>query len=211
MSEAKGKLLSVNVGRARSFNQRAKAMESAIFKEPVPGRVAARGVNLEGDEQADRTVHGGPDKAIYAYAAEDYDFWSALIGRSLAPGTFGENLTVEGLDLTGAVVGERWRIGTVLLEVSQPRMPCAKLAARMEDPKFVKRFSDAGRPGAYLRIIEEGELGAGDEISVVERPDHGLTVGEIARIYTKDRASAGRLLDVPQVAEDWKEWARAQI
>ena len=135
------------------------------------------GVNVEGDDQADRRVHGGPDKAVYAYAAEDTAFWEAELGRELGPGAFGENLTTEGLDVSGAVVGERWRIGDVELEVCQPRLPCAKLALRMGEPTMVKRFAQASRPGAYLRIVSEGSLGAGDAIEVVSRPEHGVTCG----------------------------------
>ena len=142
---------------------------SAIGKAPVEGRVRVAGVNVEGDDQADRRVHGGPDKAVYAYAAEDAAFWAGELGRELAPGAFGENLTTEGLDVSGAVVGERWRIGTVELEVCQPRLPCAKLALRMGEPTMVKRFAQASRPGAYLRIVAEGELGAGDAIEVARR------------------------------------------
>src|SRR5881397_225869 len=119
-----GRLLSVQVGRPRGEGR----TRTAIWKEPVDGRVAVRGVNLDGDDQADRTVHGGPDKAVYAYAEEDTGLWAAELGRDLGPATFGENLTTRGIDVSGAVVGERWRVGSTLLEVSQPRLPCAKLA-----------------------------------------------------------------------------------
>ena len=129
---------------------------SAIGKAPVEGRVRVEGVNVEGDDQADRRVHGGPDKAVYAYAREDAAFWAGELGRELGPGAFGENLTTEGLDVSGAVVGERWRIGDVELEVCQPRLPCNKLALRMGEPLMVKRFAQASRPGAYLRIAVEG-------------------------------------------------------
>ena len=131
-------------------------VSTAIWKAPVEGRIAVRGVNLDGDDQADRSVHGGPDKAVYAYSIEDTRAWEAELGRELEPAAFGENLTTEGLDVSGAVLGERWRIGTTLLEVAQPRLPCFKLALRMNEPSFVKRFAQASRPGAYLRIIEEG-------------------------------------------------------
>jgi len=179
---------------------------SAIWKSPVSGRVAVRGVNIDGDDQADRAVHGGPDQAVYAYAAEDTEWWAAELGRGLGPGTFGENLTTRGIDVTGARVGERWRIGSTVLEVSAPRVPCWKLAKKMEDPQFIKRFAAAGRPGAYLRIIEEGELGAGDEIEIVERPDHDVTVGLFAQAYQHDRSLLPRLLAAPRLASGWREW-----
>ena len=133
------------------------------------------GVNVDGDDQADRTVHGGPDKAVYAYAREDELWWAARLDREVPPGMFGENLTVEGVDVSGAVIGERWRIGAVELQVCQPRLPCFKLGLRFGDPQMVKLFAQAGRPGAYLRILAEGEIGAGDEVDITDRPSHGVT------------------------------------
>jgi len=180
---------------------------TAIWKEPVVGRVVARGTQLEGDRQADPTVHGGYDKAVYAYAREDYDWWEEQLGRALVPGNFGENLTTEGLDLNDARVGDRWEVGGVLLEVSEPRLPCFKLGMRMNDPKFLKRFAAAVRPGAYLRILREGDLGAGDEIAVVERPDHDVTMELIARAKLHDHALAERVLAAPALSRKWREWA----
>lgn len=167
---ARAALLSVNVGAIREFDFEGKAAVSAIWKSPVAGRVAARGVNLAGDDQADRVAHGGPDKAVYAYAIEDLRWWEEELGRPLECGELGENLTTEGIDVNGALVGERWQIGTAVLEVSEPRIPCWRLGVRMDDRRFPRRFSQAGRPGAYLRIAVEGDLGAGDEIRVIERP-----------------------------------------
>jgi MOSC domain-containing protein YiiM len=200
-------LLSVNVGRPRLVARGGRTEPTAIWKQPVEGRVRARGVNLEGDEQADRSVHGGPDKAVYSYAREDYERWEGELGRELAPGSFGENLTTLGIDVSGAVIGERWRAGTVLLEVSQPRTPCWKLGVRMDDPRFIKRFAQAGRPGAYLRIVEEGELGAGDAVEVTSRPAHGVTVAEVAHAFLRDHSRAARLLEAPELTESWREWA----
>jgi len=202
-----GKLATVNVARPRVFVYKGRDIESAIWKTPVEGRVAARGVNLEGDDQADRTVHGGPDKAVYAYALEDIRLWESELGRPLGPGAFGENLTTDGVDVTGAVIGERWEVGTVCLEVSEPRAPCSKLAARMEDDAFLRRFTEAGRPGAYLRIVREGEIAAGDEIRVLSTPAHGMSVGDVFRIYSRDRGEVKRLLDIPQLSESWRSWA----
>ncbi len=208
---ARGALLSVNVGGVREFDFNGRPAVSAIWKAPVAGRVAARGVNLEGDDQADRAAHGGPDKAVYAYAIEDMRWWKEDLGRSLEYGEFGENLTTEGIDVNGALVGERWEIGDAVLQVTELRIPCWRLGVRMEDRRFPRRFSQAGRPGAYLRIAVEGDVGAGDEIRVVERPDHDLTVGDVFRIYTSDRDDAGRLLSVPQISSSWKRWAEERM
>ena len=182
-------------------------VETAIWKEPVNGRVAARGTKLEGDRQADARVHGGHDKAVYAYAREDYDWWEEQLGRELVPGNFGENLTTEGLDLNDARVGDRWEVGSVLLEVSEPRLPCFKLGLRMGDPKFPKRFAAAVRPGAYLRVLREGELGAGDEIAVVERAGHDVTMELVARAKLHDHTLAKRVLAAPALSDKWRAWA----
>ena len=207
MAPASGRVLSINVGRPREFDYRGRMARSAIWKSPVAGRIAARGVNLAGDDQADRAAHGGPDKALYAYASEDYRWWDKEIGRPLAFAEFGENLTTEGVDVNGAGIGERWEIGTALFEVSEPRIPCWRLGVRMNDPRFVGRFTDSMRPGAYLRIVREGDVGAGDEIRIVERPGTDLTVRDVFRIYTRDRREAGRLLEVPAMSEAWRQWA----
>ncbi|MGH9182775.1 MAG: MOSC domain-containing protein [Acidimicrobiales bacterium] len=206
-----GFLVSVNVGGARSVRHRGRATTTAIWKEPAAGRVAARGVNLDGDLQADRRVHGGPDKAVYAYAAEDLAWWQGELGRPLPPGSVGENLTLAGVEVTGAVIGERWAIGTAVFEVCQPRVPCFKLGLRMGDPRFPRRFAAAGRPGAYLRIATEGEVGAGDEVEVVHRPSHGVTVGLVARAGSHDPTLAPALLRAPELAGSWLAWAREQV
>jgi MOSC domain-containing protein YiiM len=179
------RIASVNVGRPREIIVDGKAVRTSIWKDPVAGRVAVRGTNVSGDDQSDRTVHGGDRKAVYAYAREDLDWWAERLGRPLGSGTFGENLTTEGLDVTGARVGERWRVGTTLLEVTQPRLPCYKLEARMDRPGFIAEFIDGGRPGAYLRIVEAGEVGAGDTVRVESRPDGAPTMGAVMRSKTK--------------------------
>src|SRR5207253_9413835 len=168
MATGVGRVLSVNVGPVREFEYRGRPAKSAIWKSPAAGRVAARGVNLDGDDQADRKAHGGPDKAAYAYAIEDIQWWEQQIGRSLAYGEFGENLTTEGIEVNNALVGERWEIGTTIFEVSEPRIPCWRLGVRMNDKMFPRRFTEALRPGPYLRIVVEGDVGAGDEIRIVE-------------------------------------------
>lgn len=205
-------VLSVNVGRPRIVEWFGRQVTTAIWKEPAAGRVRVAGINLEGDDQADRRVHGGSDKAVYAYAVEDYRWWAGELDQPISPGTFGENLTTEGLDLPATVVGEHWQVGTCLLEASAPRLPCFKLGIRMGDAGFVDRFSRAGRYGTYLRILVEGDVGAGDPIAVVSRPDHGLRVVDIARAYeTGDEDLIRRLTEIPHVPADWVEWARRQL
>jgi MOSC domain-containing protein YiiM len=211
MEITRGKVLSVNVGLPREFAYKGRPARSAIWKSPVAGRVAARGVNLAGDDQADRRAHGGPDKAVYAYAVEDLGWWAQEIGRPLQYGDLGENLTTEGIEVNGALVGERWAIGTTVLEISEPRVPCWRLGVRMNDPLFPRRFTEALRPGAYLRILVEGEVGAGDEIQVIERPDHDLTLRDILRIYAFDRQEVGRLLAIPRMSESWRRWAERYL
>ena len=183
-----GRVVSVNVGQPRQIGvRRGLPLMSAIVKEPVEGRRRAQGVALEGDAQADLRVHGGADKAIYAYASEDIDWWARQLDRDdLGPGWFGENLTLQGVDVTGTVVGERWRVGEAQLEVSQPRLPCAKLGIRFGDGRMVKAFARASRPGAYLRILEEGTIGAGDAVEVLHRPDHGVTVALVSQAFLLD-------------------------
>jgi MOSC domain-containing protein YiiM len=206
-----GAVVSVNVGRSRAVERDGKPATTAIWKSPVSGRVRAEGVNLDGDEQADRKVHGGYDKAVYAYAAEDTRWWAAELGRGIGPGAFGENLTVEGLQLVRAVVGERWTVGSAVLEVSEPRIPCWKLGMRIGDALFPQRFTRAGRPGTYLRIVEAGDVGAGDQVRVVSRPDHGFTIGDIWRVYHHNRRNAAALLEVPQLSDAWREWAAGRV
>jgi MOSC domain-containing protein YiiM len=197
----------VNVGRPRQLAvRRGRPLMSAIGKAPVAGRVRVEGVNLAGDDQADRRVHGGPDKAVYAYAREDAEWWGSQLGRELAPGMFGENLTTAGIEVTGALVGERWRVGTVELEVCQPRLPCAKLGLRFGDPTMVKRFAEAGRPGAYLRILREGELGAGDAIEVLDRPDHDVTVALVARAILLEPELLPAAAAAPALPESLAGW-----
>jgi MOSC domain-containing protein YiiM len=207
MTSTRGKVLSVCVGLPREFEYNGRPARSAIWKSPVVGRVAARGVNLAGDDQADRRAHGGTDKAVYAYAVEDLRWWAQQIGRPLQHGELGENLTTEGIDVNGALVGERWVIGTTVLEVSEPRVPCWRLGVRMNDKLFPRRFTEALRPGAYLRILLEGDVGNGDEIQVTERPDHNLTIRDILRIYAFDRQEVGRLLGIPGISDSWRKWA----
>jgi MOSC domain-containing protein YiiM len=201
------RLVSVNVGRPQQVSvRRGRPVMSAIGKAPVDGRVKVAGVNVEGDDQADRTVHGGPDKAVYAYAREDELWWAARLAREVAPGAFGENLTVEGVDVSGAVIGERWRIGTVELQVCQPRLPCLKLGLRFGDLQMVKLFAQAQRPGAYLRILVEGELGAGDRVDITDRPAHGVTIAQVARAIMLDERELTAAASAPELPTSLSRW-----
>jgi MOSC domain-containing protein YiiM len=204
---AVGALVSVNVGSVRTVTWRGQSVETGIFKNAVAHPVAVVGVNLAGDDQADRRVHGGEDKAVYAYAREDYEWWEEELGRPLGPGTFGENLTTFGVAVSEAQIGERWRVGSAELEVCQPRTPCYKLGMKMDDPHFVRAFAQALRPGAYLRIVREGMVTPADRVDVVKPANPTLTVRDVAEIYVFDRARAAELLAVPALSVGWRHWA----
>jgi MOSC domain-containing protein YiiM len=165
-----------------------KPLRTGIDKSPVPGRVQVHELGLDGDVQVNRKHHGGEGQAVYAYAQEDADFWVAELDRELPPGRFGENLRTTGLDLRNAVLGEQWRVGTALLEVTAWRTPCANFARFWEVPDLVKRFAVHGATGAYLRVLETGELGAGDVVDIVLRPDHGMTVERGFRITMTEKS-----------------------
>jgi len=169
---------------------------TAIDKRPVEGRVKARPYGLYADVQADRANHGGLDQAVYAYSQEDADVWGAELGYEITPGLFGENLRTRGLEVSRAVIGEQWRVGSALLEVTQARTPCQTFARRLDSPpRWVRRFTQANRTGAYLRVVENGDLGAGDEVEVVHRPAHGVTVADWFGAYNRLDGAAG-LADV---------------
>jgi MOSC domain-containing protein YiiM len=165
-----------------------KPVRTGIDKHPVPGRVAVHELGLDGDVQVNRRHHGGEGQAVYAYAQEDADWWTAELGRELPPGRFGENLRTSGVDLVGAVLGEQWRIGTARFEVTAWRTPCANFARFWDVPDLVKRFAARGATGAYLRVLETGDLGAGDAVEILSRPDHGITVEGARRIVMKESA-----------------------
>ena len=201
------KVVSVNVGRPAPLATGTRVVQSAIGKAPVEGPVAVRGVNLEGDDQADRSVHGGPDQAVYAYASEDIAYWSDVTGVDLGPGAFGENLTTTGIDVSGARIGERWRIGTVELRVTGPRIPCFKLEARIGVRGFQKAFLHAGRPGAYFAVTQEGELQAGDAVELVHRPDHDVSPRLTVETMWLDRSRLAEVEPaVPDMLPKLAEW-----
>lgn len=168
---------------------------TAIDKRAVPGRSLVHRLGVEGDRQMDTDDHGGPDKAVYAYAGEDVSWWAGQLDRELEPGVFGENLRTTGLDVTGAVIGEQWHVGHpddgAVLEVTMPRIPCSTFQRWLDEPQWVKRFTDHGAPGAYLRVVREGSVAAGDRIRVERRPAHGVTIGEC---FVRFDAQVGRRL-----------------
>lgn len=207
-----GAVVSVNVGEPREVEWGGRRVRTAIWKWPTDRRVPVEHDNLDGDAQADLRVHGGPDKAVYAYAVEDYRWWGGALGTGLDPGTFGENLTTEGLELADTVIGEVWAVGTTRLQVAQTRQPCFKLGIRMGDAGFVQEFDDARRFGVYLRIVEVGEVGSGDEIVLVSRPTHGLTAAAFAdALGSHDPVQIRRLAEIEDVPAGMKVWARRQL
>jgi MOSC domain-containing protein YiiM len=206
---AKAAIASVNVGAPRTVEWRGRQVRSAIWKEPVSGRITVQGVNLTGDDQADRRVHGGADRAVYAYAAEDYDWWAATTG-ALAPGTFGENLTTVGIDLNASHIGDRWHVGTAVLEVAQPRTPCFKLGIRMGDDAFPGRFADAGRPGVLLRVTVAGDVGAGDGIDVEPARLPAVRIGDLADADVSEETLRMVALDA-RVPDGWRRWAARAV
>lgn len=177
------RLLSINVGRPRLAQRNGTTVSTAIFKRPVDGPVQLGVLGLEGDDQADKSCHGGVDKAVYAYSGDNYAWWrEQLAGRDLSPGEFGENLTVEGMTDDRVAIGDVFRIGMASVQVTQPRTPCMKLGVKMNDPTFVKRFHQAARTGFYLRVLEEGVVTAGDEIELERQSDERRTIAEIYQL-----------------------------
>ena len=200
-------VLSVQVGRPRDYEWLGRTLRTSIVKHPVAGPVAVRGVNLEGDDQADRAQHGGADKAVYAYAREDALWWEGELGRPVEPGSFGANLKTLGLALRAAVVGETRRIGPAGRQVSEPRTPCWKLGMRMGDAAFPRRFAKARRTGVLLRILQEGVLQAGDAVRVDSRPAHGVTVAAINAVYYGESRDLTPVFAAPELAAHWRGWA----
>ena len=191
-------VLAVNVVHALIPDVLGDLDRTAIDKRPVDGVVRVGTLGVQGDRQYDTRHHGGEEQAVYAYAVEDQRWWSGELGRELTPGRFGENLTLEGVDVTGAVIGETWRLGgdrddAVVLQVTSPRIPCTTFQGFMGEPHWVKRFTQHGAPGAYLRVLQEGRLRAGDLVEVLDRPEHGVTIAETFRprlLSTPERMQA---------------------
>jgi len=165
-----GEVVSVNVAEVRTLERRGRTVRTGLWKHPVHDRVRVGELGLEGDVQADKRYHGGNQKAVYAYSCDDIAWWEAQLGRALGPGFFGENLTLSGIAVSHAPIGERWQVGSAVVEVTEPRTPCWKLAEKVGDPGFERRFFRAGRPGTYLSVVGEGEVAAGDPVEVVFSP-----------------------------------------
>jgi MOSC domain-containing protein YiiM len=209
------KLISVNVGLPREIFWKNRVVTTSIFKEPVAGRIAVRQHNLDGDRQADPSVHGGPEKAVYVYPSEHYEFWRGeLPGVDLPWGMFGENLTTEGLSESEVNIGDRFRIGSSALAVTGPRMPCFKLAAKFGRDDMIKRFLDSGRSGFYLAVIEEGDAGAGDMIERIHRDESDITIADAVRTYVNGTDDRDWLLRASQhewLAGGWRKHFQKQL
>ncbi len=199
MLTSPARLDSVNLAEVMIESWKRNGGRTGIDKRPVEGPVRTGADVLVGDTICDRAHHGGPDQAVYAYAREDAAWWGQRLGRDVARGAFGENFSTSGLDVTNAVIGERWAIGSAVFEVSCPRIPCRTFAGFWDVPDLVKQFTAAGRPGAYLRIWRAGEVAAGELIVIDHRPAHGVTIAETFRALTGDRSLAPRLLAAPQL------------
>jgi MOSC domain-containing protein YiiM len=209
------KLLSVNVGRPREVLWKDEVVTTGIFKEPVAGRVTLRALNLDGDRQADLTVHGGPTKAVYLYPAEHYDFWRREFPEMELPwGMFGENLTTKGLREDAVHIGDRFRIGSAEVRITEPRMPCYKLGIRFGRDDIVARFLASGRSGFYATVEREGEVGAGDTIARLHREEHEITVADITRLYVRDRddvALLERAARLEALPTGWRDHFRRRL
>jgi MOSC domain-containing protein YiiM len=206
------KLVSVNVGLPREVNWKRRTVSTGIFNEPVTGRIMARRENLDGDRQADLTVHGGPEKAIYAYPVEHYDFWRTELPEvDFKWGQFGENFTISGLSEESLNIGDQFRIGSAVVMVTQPRLPCYKLTVKFNRDDMLKRFLASGRTGFYFSVRQEGEVGAGDEVIELSRDGNNVTVADIVRLYLRKSDDPGLLARAAQLEplpESWRKYFR---
>lgn len=212
------KLISVNCGLPREVPWNGAMATTSIWKEPVAGRVALRTLNLDGDRQSDLRVHGGRHKAVYCYPVAHYDYWRVEFpGRSLPPGVFGENFTIESPLEDAVHIGDRFSIGTAEVVVTQPRLPCYKLGIRFESDEMVKRFLDSGRTGFYLAVIREGDVGAGDDVVLSGSDPNSIPVSEITRLYiakeysAEDARQVRRILKLEALPDSWKEYFQEKM
>jgi MOSC domain-containing protein YiiM len=209
------KLISINVGLPRLVTLNGEPVSTGIFKEPVAGRVMLRTLNLDADRQADLSVHGGPSKAVYVYPSEHYDYWKReLPGMDLSWGIFGENFTSAGLFESDVNIGDRFSVGSALVMVTEPRMPCYKLGIKFGRADMVKKFLASERTGFYFAVLQEGEVGAGDPIELVEKTDPSVRVSDITRLYTREKRNLRllrRAVEVEALPESWKSYFHQQI
>jgi MOSC domain-containing protein YiiM len=209
------KLISINVGRPRLVMRAGETVSTAIFKTPVHGRLMLRTLNLDGDRQADLNVHGGPTKAVYAYPSEHYEFWRReLPDTELAWGVFGENFTTEGLTESVVRIGDQFSIGEAVVMVTEPRMPCYKLGIRFGRSDILKRFLASGLTGFYLAVVQEGAVGAGDQINLIRPSEDAVTVADIVKLYTHDGNDADalrRAIQVKTLPESWRKRFQQQL
>jgi MOSC domain-containing protein YiiM len=209
------KLISLNVGLPRLTLYKGATINTGIFKQPVSGPVQLRTLNLDGDRQADLTVHGGLFKAVYGYPSEHYPFWrEELPGIDLPWGTFGENFTTEGLFENELHIGDRLRLGTVILMVRQPRMPCYKLAAKFRRDDMIERFLRGGRSGFYFSVEQEGTVEAGESFEFLSREPEGVTIAEMNRLFVEEKYNRGLLdkaIATPALPENWRDYLKRRI
>jgi MOSC domain-containing protein YiiM len=209
------KILSVNVSLPKEIDFEGQKVRTGIFKEPVEGRVRLRTLNLDGDKQADLTVHGGPDKAVYAYPIEHYEYWRRVFTNiEMSNGMFGENLTVDGLKESEVSVGDVFQIGTSKVIATQPRMPCYKLGVKFGRMDILKMFLASGRSGIYFKVLEEGEVGAGDTIEQIRKDPNGITISDVVRLYASDKEDIKMMqlaVKVEPLPDGWKQYFLEKI
>jgi MOSC domain-containing protein YiiM len=208
-------IISVNAGRPRLVLNNEQAVSTGIFKQPVTGRVAVRRLNIDGDRQADLSVHGGPDKAVYGYPSEHYEYWKQQLPEMELPwGMFGENFTTAGLFESELNIGDKFLAGTAIVMVTEPRMPCYKLGIRFGRSDIIKRFLASGFTGFYFAVLQEGNVAAGDRIELIERDKNGVSVSDITRLYVHDKHNAEllrRAIAVDALSESWKSYFQRQL
>lgn len=209
------RVISLNVARPHLTVYKGATINTGIFKNPVHGRIKLRSLNLDGDQQADLTVHGGPYKAVYAYPSEHYGYWrQELAGVELPWGAFGENFTTEGLGEGELHVGDRFSVGSSILMIRQPRMPCYKLAARFQRDDMIERFLVSGRSGFYFSVEQEGEVGEGDSVELISREQKGITIGEMNRLFVRERYNRDLLqkaIATTALPESWREYFQPRL
>ena len=209
------KIVSLNVGLPKFFERHNEPVSTGIFKDPVAGRVMLRTLNLDGDRQADLSVHGGPSKAVYVYPSEHYRYWKQQLPElDLRWGMFGENFTTEGLEEDELNVGDEFRVGGALVMVTEPRMPCYKLGIRFGRPDIIRRFLVSERTGFYLAVLQEGEVGAGDAFELIKKNEPSVRVSDITRLYTREKQNRellARAINVEALPEGWRSYFQAHL